>query len=77
MASTSTTGGASGVKDNGGGSRNESGRGKQLIVPVGTLEECIGSVVKLLPTNDKAILFIVVPISGPISPPKLILGVTT
>ncbi|MPC31692.1 hypothetical protein E2C01_024987 [Portunus trituberculatus] len=48
------------------------------IAPVGTLEECMGSTVQLpRPLVAQAILFIVVLKLGPISPLKLILGVTT
>ncbi|MPC21792.1 hypothetical protein E2C01_014788 [Portunus trituberculatus] len=42
MTSTSATGGTGGDKDNGGGSKDESGRGKRvpkLTIPGGKLEE--------------------------------------
>ncbi|MPC15945.1 hypothetical protein E2C01_008750 [Portunus trituberculatus] len=51
---------------------------RELNAPVGLLEEYMWEALfSFHPLVAQAILFIVVPILGPISPPKRIFGVTT
>ncbi|MPC22774.1 hypothetical protein E2C01_015800 [Portunus trituberculatus] len=58
--------------------QGKEGHKKKLIAPVGILKEYMWKALfSFHPLVVQAILFIVVPILGPISPPMCIFGVTT